>query len=192
MSRRRTKRTTYQRRGVTQKKNSPQLRWLLGGILIGLVIPGILYLKFSGSESVDTSGAYIEEDSNEAQPAKRPHAAIKSKSTTKESPKHAHYDFYNLLSKPSADLATLDSDTPSNEKKFSLETHSLANYEEADQLKAELALNGIDEVIISKLTRGKETGYKIVIGPYQTKEAARKAQAFLKESSVKSTIIIID
>jgi cell division protein FtsN len=168
------------------------MSWLVGGVFIGMLLPGILYLKSTSNHATTASAINLEEAANEEpRPIKHPHQATNAKKSKGDHPKqHAHYDFYNLLATPgSEEIATAPTPQVS---KYALEIAAFQHYEQADQLKAELALTGLEEVTITKSHQGKQVAYKVIAGPYNSKEEARKTQGLLKESSINSTVIEID
>ena len=180
MNKKRTKKSRYAKRVKSQSKSSP-LAWLTGGILIGLIVPGIFLLKSHSSKKSSPVPIVTEITGNE-------HHANQNQATTfvkKNAPskeQKEQYEFYNLLSSQEEDTAS----------QFFLQIATFTSYIEADQLKAKLLLTGIDDITIAKKTVGEHTSYKVLAGPFESKNEANKVQQQLKESSIDSVLVVKD
>ncbi len=61
------------------------------------------------------------------------------------------------------------------------------NYNDVDQLKAQMVLQGF-EVTVKSIKKGNDTLYRVFMGPYPTQTAAKKQQHLLEENQIKSKI----
>lgn len=173
-------------RRKTTSKSSPWL-WLVCGVLIGLLIPGMIYLKHAATapsmqEETEIKRASITRHSN-AMSSKVPKLPCPQKKIAHSTTPKAHYDFYDLLaSQECAEKAeTNDVPKPAPHKTFQLDIAIFENYSDADELKAELALGGFDNVNIKKSIQDDQAVYRVIAGPFDTKGSAEKAQKQLKE-----------
>jgi cell division protein FtsN len=173
-------------------KNKTPIAWLASGILIGLLIPSIIYLKSPIKTQVETKTT--------PPISEKVHAKIQSKVLkSKEKPEKknasnkSHYDFYDLLSteENNSDNSNAPAKEPTENlpSKFSLEIATVRNYVAADQLKAQLLLMGIDDVAITK-NNSKPAQYRVSIGPFSSRTQANKVQQSLKQNAIDSTLVV--
>ncbi len=185
MARRNTRRTTYQRRSPQRQRAAVSpIKWLLSGILIGLVVPSYFLLK-----SKDNTPSFSEAESSEVvssqSVALKEHATkkIRPKEKQSQSSTHSNYEFYNLLSEEDAGSKTKKE--PENQTvSFTLKIASFKTFAEADQLKAQLSLIGVDQITISKTSP-----YKVVAGPYTSKNEALKIKKQLEENEIPADLV---
>lgn len=172
------------------RQRSPQWLWLLGGILIGLIIPGIIYFQHTKStvvveeEPIRQVEALKSADPKKASLKKNQLAEGKFPCPKKASPtsSHAHYDFYDLLASQDCETKKDSQPIPPPAKQFHLEIAIFQTFTDADELKAELALGGFDNVNIVKSIQDDQAVYKVMAGPFDSKASAEKAQKQLKEA----------
>lgn len=182
MAQRNTRRkNTYVRQRTARKSPSP-FKWLLAGVVIGALIPGYFLLK-SPSHAHKYAQAQVSEVVDEQTVALKEHPVIKKKKV-KETSSHSNYDFYNLLSEDSADSKKAHNTDTIDEDEYTLKVSSFKTYEEADQLKAQLSLIGVEHINISK-----SAPYKVTIGPYTSKNAALKIKKELEANDLNAELI---
>jgi cell division protein FtsN len=68
-----------------------------------------------------------------------------------------------------------------------LQAGSFPNANDAENLKAKLALLGVEASIQSATIKDKGVWYRVRLGPYKTAEEMNKARGFLKQNGVDST-----
>lgn len=68
-----------------------------------------------------------------------------------------------------------------------LQAGSFPNANDAENLKAKLALLGVEASIQSATIKDKGVWYRVRLGPYRTAEEMNKARGFLKQNGVDST-----
>lgn len=88
------------------------------------------------------------------------------------------FDFYTLLPQKNKNAVVPE---------YELDVATVKDYLEADHLKAEIALLGI-EVNINSFKKDTQQLYRISTGPYDNKDAAIADQARLKQSNIKSSL----
>lgn len=185
MARRNTRRSTYQRRSPQRQRASVSpIKWLLSGILIGLIVPSYFLLK-----SKDTTRSFSEAESSDVvsnqSVALKEHTAkkIRAKEKQTQNSSHSNYEFYNLLSEEDSGSKT-KKDTEGQSVSFTVKISSFKTFAEADQLKAQLSLIGVDQITISKTAP-----YKVVAGPYSSKIEALKIKKQLEENDIPAELV---
>jgi cell division protein FtsN len=71
---------------------------------------------------------------------------------------------------------------------YELQIGAFTNFAQADNLKAQLILSGFN-AHSDTLKKGSSTLHRIWLGPYKTKDEAKKVQSKLKAAAIKSTLI---
>lgn len=191
MSSKRTSKRNYHRR-TTTKKNSAPIGWLGGGILIGLLVPGLLYLhsKQPSKEKI-LSEIKIAESDPDVPKSNKMNTIKKHPPQQKQSATHSHYDFYHMLSTEEGGAASQAEETSDGiSVKFSLEAGRFRHYSDADQLRAQLLLMGVDEVAIAKSSQDHHVEYRVTIGPFDSRTQASETQKKLKENAIQSNLIV--
>ncbi len=175
MTKRKIRKNTYQKRTRNKQKSSP-IAWLFGGIFIGILISSFFYFK---SHHTKTRIKRVPEEKL---------LEAKNVAPKREYSKHQNpqYDFYDLLSK--------HEDSDENEKnniephQFLIEVAEFKNFSQADQLKAQLSLIGVDNIKIKKFFNKQHLAYKVVSGPFNSQEVAALIQQRLSEYGIKTKI----
>lgn len=85
------------------------------------------------------------------------------------------------------DTASLNA-SKNHTEKYTLQVASMRNYHDADQLKAEISMLGL-EVSIQKVMIGGEVWYRVHAGSYRNREMALKQQKMLKDHQVSSILV---
>ncbi|MBA2653672.1 MAG: SPOR domain-containing protein [Gammaproteobacteria bacterium] len=203
MSKNKSRRKSYQKPRKA-KPNTAPIGWLVSGILIGLLISGIFYIKYHSSETKTLPESTLklttvtEEIKHppkhphpiaaSSHPKEKTHANAPLQEEDRHSAKNPQYEFYNLLSSQDENSSLPKGQA---EEKIQIPTYSLdmgkfKNFSEADQLKAQLILLGIDQVDIAK--NPKDHCFKVVVGPFASKTEATKVQKQLKDNSILCTL----
>lgn len=176
MTRKRAKKNSYRRTKTTQR--SP-IAWLLGGVFIGVLIPTFFYLKSTSATS------NLKGTQEENFPAKVLHKPQKTKDIPVKE-KSLRYDFYDLLSNHRDNA--LQGETQETLNHFKVEIAEFKNFGQADQLKAQLSLIGIDNISIERSSHEKNA-YKVVAGPFLSREHALEIQKRLAENDINSQLV---
>ncbi|MDH5182406.1 MAG: SPOR domain-containing protein [Gammaproteobacteria bacterium] len=177
------------------KKKSPAWAWLLTGMLIGLFAAFLVYLN-------DTRGS-----SGPSAKTERP--AGKKQNSSEAS--GAKFDFYTILpdmeipvpdiqeilpdftapphtQSPSSNTSPTNISNPVAEGTYVLQAGAFRSVEEADRLKAKMALLGVIAHIESAEINGI-TWHRVRIGPYANMAKLNDANNRLKENGITAMLL---
>ena len=185
-----------------QKKSLPGYAWLLSGLFIGLFVAFIVYLDKQPENNKDFGSAVQEELEKLRQQAKKSNTAkADSPATTKPAAENTgtkkaqKFNFYTLL--PELEILIPESETrpptqpetitnrQSNKtgKQYILQVGSFQNPGDAEKLKANLALLGL-EAEIQHVTVNNNAWHRVRTGPFQDKQQLYKNQKLLKQNDI--------
>jgi cell division protein FtsN len=176
---------TRSSRSSSRRKNQSSGLWIVAVLLTGLFVAGLFYLKQQNDHSPKT----------EVTVATKEPAKLSSKAATQTT----HFDFYTILPKsqtaaPQTMVNRATSTTISNKSNASatkliyiLQLGEFKEYSAADELKAEIVLQGY-EVNITPNKKNALTLYRVWLGPYQTREQAQQQQKNLLSNQIKSVV----
>lgn len=190
----------YKRRtsGSTNKPSMPGYIWLLAGLCIGLFVAFLIYLDKQPREQISFTEAVTQE--LDKVKAKR-NEVEKSKGTeqTSNEKKEPEFSFYTIL--PELEILISDSEiqsektdlsrkNPSTQKtngraKYILQAGSFRNYDDANTLKASLALLGVESSIQSVNIKN-ESWHRVRIGPFPNKKNLQQTRDTLKNNNIKT------
>lgn len=159
------------------------------GVAIGLAIGAAVYLYQTTFSQHPPAQAVI------AHPVeKKPQA----KPEVTQQPEKPQYDFYTLLPEMEVvipekdDLADSTQHARADKKVvYVLQAGSFRRFEEADTLKAKLALIGIQATIQSVAINGDETWYRVRMGPYSDFSLLRQARSRLRKNDIEYIVLKI-
>jgi cell division protein FtsN len=171
------------RRTGKKKQPKPGWLWLLAGLAIGLIVA-------VGSHVIDTdkvTAVLQHDDETDARSVK--------KHTRQAPPPPKRYDFYTMLpemevvvpEEESAAQATVPPITSPG--KYVLQVGSFRRYQEADKLKAELALAGFRANIQKVTINHDATWHRVRLGPYDNLDELNKVRAQLKQRGMKAILL---
>jgi cell division protein FtsN len=159
------------------------------GVAIGLAIGAAVYFYKTRFSQHSPPQAAIQ-----PQVVKKPPATADKP----QQPTKSQYDFYTLL--PEMEVVIPERDEPSDanhharaDKKevYVLQAGSFRRFEEADTLKASLALIGIQATIQSVAINGEDTWYRVRIGPYSDFSQLRQARSQLRKNDIEYIVLKI-
>ena len=176
---------------------------LLVGILVGLVLGLVVALGVawyinkmpspftSRPLTPPTPPAKVEAPKPPTTPQS---AKVDEKATTKADEK-PRFDFYKIL--PGNEEATPDKSakdapkgsTPTGKEAFFLQAGSFQNAPDADNLKARLALLGVEAAIETTSLPDKGVWHRVRIGPYTSVEELNRTRDTLKQNGVQTTLV---
>ncbi len=176
-------------------RKSPILTRLPWGLVLVIVVSGVaLGFLINGAKQgdprfgaglkslLDRSDRAVTEDQEIAQ-------LIETRSTEKE------FEFYELLKDiekvmpddlPESAPVRADADVD-----YYLQAASFRDYEDAEKLRAKLALKGYKSVTQMRQVEGKGTYYRIRLGPYADKRKAKTARARLQKLGVRPFVYTV-
>lgn len=197
---------------VRRKDRSGKL-WLLAVLLLAVFIASLAYLERKREQNHLIHSA---EKTVKATPKKKLHpeqqVTAKLQKTTSNQPK---FDFYTMLpdnnttgSRKKSEAAQQDSNaklTSTEQQRltrmtpepnansaqaisYMLQLATFDDFAKADELKATLAMQGV-EVKIRNFKKGEQTFYRAMVGPYASRRQAQRQQAVLQASQIKSEIV---
>ena len=168
---------------------------LLTGILIGLVLGlGIAlgvawYINKMPSPFSSRSPTPPRTESPKSPP---PETSRAEDRTPKSADAKPRFDFYKILpgeetEKPAKDLQK--ESTPLGKEAFFLQAGAFQNAPDADNLKARLALLGIEASIETSTIPEKGVLHRVRIGPYTSVEELNRVRDTLKQNGVQTTLV---
>ncbi len=162
----------------------------LFGFVIGIIIAGGLsiFLNNSSLEFVKKNFNFFDAHTKSETIILSPDIKIqeKNKNILKEKKSEDNYDFYEIL-KSKIDDAKVSNDKVNATKSFYLKIDNLNSENDANAIKAQLVLIGIDSV----LKKINQNEYNILIGPFKSQKDVDKIQKNLLNQNIKSNIINI-
>jgi cell division protein FtsN len=171
---------------------------LLTGILIGLVLGlcvalGVAwYINKMPSPFAARTAQPTKSDPGKAPAAQT--AKIEDKNQKTEEPK-PRFDFYKILpgsEEPAPEKAPRDSkrgSTVGPREAFFLQAGAFQNAPDADNLKARLALLGIEASIETTVLPEKGVWHRVRVGPYSSVEELNRTRDTLKQNGVQTTLV---
>jgi cell division protein FtsN len=184
----------YKHSRAAANKSTPGWVWLLVGFALGLVVALLVYLNGqSALQELQTSTLFTSNEVNQ-QPTQN-----EQKEASLSTPKR-HFDFYTLL--PELEVAVPEIPKPVREVKVSpkvtkqakslsyiLQVGSFRKYQEADSLKAKIALMGV-ESNIQTVHVNNGTWHRVRVGPYRDREQLSRIRDRLRNNNVNAMLMM--
>lgn len=151
-------------------QHSPGWVWFIAGLLVGLFIAFLIYLKFGVPVTP------LEKPVVPAVVKKKP-AVNHAKKKAEEKPQ-PRFEFYRILPELEVPIDHVQVDEPRHRKNetFLLQVASFRSADDADRLKATLIIKGMSAQIQTVTIDGKTTWYRIRTGPYKSLRELDKAR----------------
>lgn len=181
-----------------QDKGSPLFAGVLIGLVVGLAVAvGIaVYINFSPAPFVNKSGTTAEAGKKPAKgasnPAKAPEmpadSAAKPDSTGKP-----RFDFYTIL--PGSDEPIAEHEQKRDKKlaaateTYFLQVGAFQAAAEADNMKARLALLGLEAAIQTVDVPEKGVWHRVRIGPYSNLDDINRARTLLAQNNISASMV---
>lgn len=180
------------RRSSTRAKPATPSRWrgFVVGFATGVIASAVVFVAVS-FDLVSFSGPDVD----------RPIAQTSSSDTNEEPIDKPTFEFYSML--PEMEVAVeeveiehsvaedQDSTTPASkplEGSYLLQVGSFRKHEEADSLKASLALLGLEATIQTVSINGEQTWYRVRLGPFTERDALNQARKRLSENDFEAMV----
>jgi cell division protein FtsN len=178
----------------------PGWAWMLGGLAIGLFVAFLVYLNNNIHPGKKTNlVTAFKETLNDARDVRKdkptpPPPPPKATPAETEKPKPS-FDFYTIL--PELEVAVPEQELASKSQKpsaaddkadYILQAGSFRDYKQADQLKAKLALQGIDANIQS-VQVNQDTWHRVRIGPIHNMATLTSTLKRLKANNINVIIV---
>jgi cell division protein FtsN len=169
---------------------------LLVGVLIGLILGlGIAlgvawYINKIPNPFASRVGTPAKTETPKSPAA--PTARVEEREKSAKADEKPRFDFYKIL--PSEDSEkqpkdTQKASTAGTKEAFFLQAGAFQNAPDADNLKARLALLGIEASIETSTTPDKGVLHRVRIGPYTSVEELNRARDTLKQNGVQTTLV---
>lgn len=175
---------------MSSKKPVPGYIWLMAGLGIGLFLAFLVYLKKQPAEELSFTEAVVQELEKARQQQNQP--SVKDSGDSKP----PRFDFYTILPElevfiPESDLSNDPSDTdPGSDsqaqdegKRYLLQAGSFKNQNDAERLKASLALLGVMSHI-QTVTINQDTWHRVRVGPFSNRELLHDTLQTLKNNNI--------
>ena len=186
-------RTRRRRRHTTTRKSPPWI-WAVTGLLAGLFVAFLVFLQMqpAGEVTVEETPALDIPTETEARDVR------KQKPAPVPPPPKPRFDFYNLL--PEMEVIVQDEEikgAPSKEGvkrveqpgTYLLQAGSFRSHTQADQLRAKLALLGLETSIQSVSVNSKQAWHRVRVGPFLNLSDLNQARSLLKKNGVDAILI---
>ena len=167
---------------------------LFVGLAVGLAVAFVIYIK---SQVQPVQQVFVKE-TMPAQPA--PEAGKDTGEEAKEAPGKPslpRFDFYTLL--PEMEVLVPEQEITGRPEQgvrqveqpgtYFLQVGSFRNAEQADRLKAELALLGLETSIQTITVDNATTWHRVRVGPYSDLDALNLARRQLNQRGIESTLV---
>ena len=181
----------------TRRKSAPRKAsrpipgwvWMVIGLLIGLGIAAVLYLQ-GADRSPDLGALFGDPATETAAPTPAP-----VERETVPSDDEPRFRYYELL--PEDEIRVPDSGrdapapsippaaSPAEGEPVVLQTGSFRRFAQADEMKARLALLGLDPQVHEVEIQG-ETWYRVYLGPFSDEDRVRQALERLRTENIEA------
>ncbi|MCP3671029.1 MAG: hypothetical protein GY814_11475 [Gammaproteobacteria bacterium] len=182
-----------------KKQQKPGWVWFVAGLLVGVFVSGLVWLKVTPSGSEFPKQAAISKPQG-----KKPVLAKKKQQRPQQDAPKPRFDFYTILpemevvvpdpvSEPEpvmkrSTTATSSGKVPGRAAGYVLQMGSFRSLADADRLKASLALVGIQAEIQRVMIKGGDVYHRVRSGPYDRVQVNRLRNK-LKQNKIGSLII---
>lgn len=167
------KRAATQAPTINSSGGGVKITWFASGMLAGVFVSFLFYLW-----------QFVPEDPTAA--ADKPTANVISDKEIVE----MDYDFYGIF--PSVEVPIIEEYTTSGKKvvveddfAYLLQAGSFRNKEDADRLRGELILQGL-EVVVRPVEQASGEWHRVMVGPFDTTLALNRTRNILAEANIAS------
>lgn len=157
----------FARHAGKKKKAPPPWVFAIGGLAAGVIIAWGAYAFFLNKGSTTKTAPAVAQ----AQPATK--RTPPPKAEKQAAPAKPRYDFYTILSRNETVLPERSTrkapptPTKADAAHYVLQAGSFGDYDDADRLKAKLALSGLEAHIEKIAIDGKGDFFRVRLGPYK-------------------------
>jgi len=185
------------------KASLPGWVWMAGGLFIGLFVALLVFLDRStpagdGSRIGDAVSQLFDKTTQKVHEAqKRPTAAAPTKPAAEKN--RPRFDFYTILPElevaiPEEELVKASKNptqqaTPTKAGSYMVQVGSFRNPQQADRLKAKLALQGIEANIQTVRIKEGETWHRVRVGPISNINTLNRTRKRLNHIGVSSIVV---
>ena len=186
-----TNKTRKKKASARRTKPIPGWAWLLAGLAIGLSIAFFTSLKHRAQHTPVSPPSGTQAPTS----SKPDHASASTQANDKKSKQQ--FDFYTIL--PEMEVVvpevrnkagqTTPIDKPGT---YFLQAGSFRSFAEADNLKAQLALLGVESQIDTVTVNNTDTWHRVRVGPYQDLRELNKIRTRLLNNNISAILLKIN
>jgi cell division protein FtsN len=183
-----TNKTRKRKTASRRTKPVPGWAWLLAGLAIGLSIAFFTSLRDRTRQPPAPSPVTSQAPGS----AKQHHAAASAKADDTKSKQR--FDFYTILPEMEVvvpDVRNKTGQTAPVDKPgtYFLQAGSFHSFAEADNLKAQLALLGVESKIDTVTVNNSSTWHRVRVGPYQDLRELNKIRTRLLNNNINAILL---
>ena len=172
-----------ERRKNPAKGGAPGWLWMVAGLSIGLFVALLVYLK-----------DYAPKPAAQAPVAEKPPATSKKPKPETEQAQKPRFDFYNLLPEmevliPEQEIAAERDKQPSEHITYYLQAASFRKFEDADRMRAQLALANIESQIQRVTVNDTQTWHRVRVGPFHSAREMDKMRNRLRAENIDPIVL---
>ncbi|MFV2060134.1 MAG: SPOR domain-containing protein [Gammaproteobacteria bacterium] len=186
-------------RSSREKHSLPGWAWMLGGLTVGLFVALLVFIKEHRPETANTPplNTVVKNFANDVVDANIKHNNKNNIKTENKTDKPIiGFDFYKILPEievPIPDLEQLkkqEAQKKANPKyKYVLQAGSFRQLSEADKLKANLALLGVNAEIQTVTINKTDTWHRVRIGPFTSARKMDKIRHRLQKKHIRTMVL---
>lgn len=186
----------YKHRAQRKPKKKPLSGWvwLVTGLMLGAFAVSLVWLS---GQSETSGGEWVGAKPDRPPQGPSPSSSAPSRRVEVPAPPKPRFDFYNML--PKDEIIVTDEEleerrpaTPAQQADdavYLVQVGSFKRNADADRLKAQLALLGIEASVVSARIGPQDTRYRVRSGPYSGRAALDKARARMTDNGLKGIVI---
>ena len=167
-----------------QKKTAPAWVWMLVGLVLGVFVTWLVWLK-QGTSPVDEGWVG-------AKPDRQPQRVEKERAPAQVPPHKPRFEFFDELREKEVlvpeEQLDLRNNTADETARYELQIGSFTRAADAERLKAQLALLGV-ETRVSEARIGTGLRYRVIAGPYLGRSALDKVRSLLKQNGHQGLLV---
>jgi len=187
-------------RNMSTKKPVPGYIWMLAGLAVGLFAAFLVYLDKQPAEEVSFTEAVKQElkKAREQQVENNQSKNSPQTNTPNSENKKPRFEFYTILSElevfvPEPEVETIQTNSRTqstvintqSHKKYLLQVGSFKSQQDAERLKASLALLGVQSSIQS-VSINSDSWHRVRIGPFSNPTNLRETLSTLKQNNIQA------
>ena len=187
-----------------RRKGPPPWAWAAVGLLVGLFVAFLGFLQLGPAPPVERT-VKLETPPEPASrvPAEKPATALTAAPAAvieeqPAAPPKPRFDFYNLL--PEMEVIVPEQEvqgapTPEGVRQveqpgtYLLQAGSFRTREQADQLRARLALLGVETDVQTVTVNNEQTWHRVRVGPFHNLRDLNTARSLLKKNGIDAILI---